>query len=90
MIPEAGDAATGKKPRSGTQNREGARRSVIWLQDGGFVVRPGRGGGRGFGRRGTIVVADNLAEGEEVVIGEETQSAQAGTLNPFVPQIRKR
>jgi hypothetical protein len=38
----------------------------------------------------TAVAADNLAEGQEVVIGEDAQSAQANTKNPFVPQIIRR
>src|SRR5579862_2439787 len=65
------------------------RSGTIWLKDGGFVrpmpVTVGASDGAN-----TIVVAENLAEGREVVIGEEAQSAQSATQNPFLPQIRRR
>jgi HlyD family secretion protein len=38
----------------------------------------------------TAVVAENLAEGQDVVVGQLSSAAQSGTKNPFVPQIQRR
>ena len=56
------------------------------MKDGEFVrpleVKAGTSDGAN-----TAVTADNLQEGQEVVIGEAVASSQAITKNPFVPQI---
>ncbi|HXI84017.1 MAG TPA: efflux RND transporter periplasmic adaptor subunit [Verrucomicrobiae bacterium] len=65
------------------------RFGVVWLKDG-KVVRPldvklGVSDGAA-----TAIISDNLREGQEIVIGETTEIAQAGVQNPFLPQIRRR
>jgi HlyD family secretion protein len=73
------------KPDKETKGAHG----TIWLKEGEYVrpVEVKTGASDGVN---TAVVADNLAEGQEVVIGEDAQSAQANTKNPFVPQIIRR
>jgi len=64
------------------------RVGVVWLRDGKFVrpleVKLGASDGEN-----TAVVSNTLREGQEVVTGEN-ETAEAGTQNPFVPQIRRR
>jgi HlyD family secretion protein len=64
------------------------RVGVVWLRDGRFVrpleVKLGASDGEN-----TAVVSNTLREGQEVVTGE-SETAQAGTQNPFVPQIKRR
>jgi HlyD family secretion protein len=64
------------------------RAGVVWLRDGKFVrpleVKLGASDGEN-----TAVASNTLREGQEVVTGEN-ETAQAGTQNPFVPQIRRR
>ena len=38
----------------------------------------------------TVITADGLSEGQEVVTGEIAEIAQPDTKNPFVPQLRRR
>jgi hypothetical protein len=38
----------------------------------------------------TAVVADNLSEGQEIVVGEASANSPVITKNPFVPQIIRR
>jgi HlyD family secretion protein len=79
--PPPSDSPNGPNPKE----REG----VIWLKDGEFVrpleVKLGISDGTS-----TSVAADTLRGGQEVVVGEEAESAPAGTQNPFLPQIRRR
>ena len=80
--------SAGSKAAKADKQEKGSH-GTIWLRDG-RSVRPlevNTGASDGVN---TAVAADGLAEGEEVVIGEETQSAQANTKNPFVPQIIRR
>ena len=59
---------------------------VVWLRDGRFVrpteVKLGASDGEN-----TAVASNTLREGQEVVTGEN-ETAEAGTQNPFVPQIK--
>jgi multidrug efflux pump subunit AcrA (membrane-fusion protein) len=59
------------------------------LKEGDFVrpveVKVGTSDGSN-----TAVVAGDLQEGQEVVTGETTDKAQAGTKNPFLPQLPPR
>ncbi|MDB6022575.1 MAG: efflux transporter, family, subunit [Pedosphaera sp.] len=75
------DAKPNKKPKE--------RRGTIWLKDGDFVrpleVKLGASDGMN-----TAVMAENLSEGQEVVIGESSETAQAATKNPFIPQMPQR
>jgi HlyD family secretion protein len=73
--------------KKGQSQRE--RFGVVWLKDGDLVrpveVKLGASDGAA-----TAVVSDNVREGQEIVIGETTEIAQAGVQNPFLPQIRRR
>jgi HlyD family secretion protein len=61
---------------------------TLWVTDGSFVrpvnVKIGTTDGSN-----TSVVADNLKEGEEVVVGM-TSARQAAAQNPFMPPVMKR
>ena len=75
------DKSTGAKGAKGNQG-------VIWLKDGEFVrpivVKIGTSDGAN-----TAVAADDLKEGEEVVIGEATGPERGATRNPFLPNFRR-
>jgi HlyD family secretion protein len=77
--PEAKVSKPDRKKSSGT----------IWLKDGPFVrpvdVKTGVSDGAN-----TAVAADDLQEGQEVVIGEASASSQSTTKNPFLPPTIKR
>ena len=86
--PSAGDSPGNtnlSKPDKGSKERQG----IVWLKEGGFVrpvaVKVGTSDGSN-----TAVLAGELREGQEVVTGETTEKAQAGTKNPFVPQLPPR
>jgi hypothetical protein len=38
----------------------------------------------------TVLIAEALHDGQEVVTGESAESSQSGTHNPFIPQFRKK
>jgi HlyD family secretion protein len=80
--------SAGSKTAKADKQAKGSH-GTIWVKDGQSVrpVEVSTGASDGVN---TAVAADNLAEGQEVVIGEETLSAQANTKNPFVPQIIRR
>ena len=66
-----------------------AAEGVVWTQQGSFVrpikVRLGQSDGSKTEANG-----DELKEGLQVVTGQQTkQTTDAGTTNPFVPQIRR-
>jgi HlyD family secretion protein len=73
------------KPNQGSKERLG----TVWLKDGEFVrpleVKVGTSDGAN-----TAVVADNLQEGQEVVVGETAANVQAKTQNPFLPPTIRR
>ena len=86
--PPAGNSpgnTNASKPRKGSGERQG----IVWLKEGDFVrpveVKVGTSDGSN-----TAVVAGDLQEGQEVVTGETTDKAQAGTKNPFLPQLPPR
>jgi HlyD family secretion protein len=70
-------------------NKPGDPPGVVWVKDGEFVraveVKTGITDGVN-----TAVTTDGLREGQEVVTGESSEMAQAATLNPFLPPIRRR
>lgn len=86
--PPPGDPPAGQNAPKQDQTRK-ARTGVIWLKDGDFVrpveVKVGITDGTN-----TAVESGALQEGQQVVTGEAAETAQSGTQNPFVPQIRKR
>jgi HlyD family secretion protein len=61
---------------------------IVWLKDGNFVrpmeVKLGTSDGSN-----TAIIADNLQEGQQVVVGM-TAATQASTQNPFLPPAMKR
>jgi HlyD family secretion protein len=63
--------------------------STIWLKEGDFVrpltVKAGATDGAN-----TVLMAEALHDGQEVVTGESAESSQSGTHNPFIPQFRKK
>ena len=76
--------------RLSTENGRGkAFHGTIWLKEGEFVrpveVKLGTTDGSA-----TAVSGEGLVEGQEVIIGEAVRSFQAGTKNPFIPQIQRR
>jgi HlyD family secretion protein len=77
--------ATFSKSEKPSKERQG----VIWLKDGEFVtpveVKVGTSDGAN-----TAAKADSLQEGQIVVTGEDSQTAQSGTTNPFLPKIIRR
>jgi HlyD family secretion protein len=84
----SGDAAgDGKSAKPDKKPKE--RRGTIWLKDGDFIrpleVKIGASDGVN-----TAVMAESLAEGQEVIIGQATEAAQAATKNPFIPQMPPR
>ncbi len=76
-----GDNPPGGKGAKGNQ-------SVVWVKDGEFVRPILVKIGTSDGSR-TAVTADDLKEGEEVVIGETTEAEQGGTQNPFLPNFHR-
>lgn len=80
-------AGEAKSPKAKGEARE--RRGTIWLRDGEFVrpleVKLGVSDGSL-----TAATAEGLAEGQEVVTGEEAQSSAGGIKNPFLPQVLRR
>jgi HlyD family secretion protein len=81
---ERSDPGGSKKSQSSKE-----RFGVVWFKDGDFVrpveVKLGASDGAA-----TAVVSDNVREGQEIVIGETMEIAQAGIQNPFLPPVRKR
>ncbi len=82
-----GSAKPDKAAKSG--NSKGKSGGTIWLRDGVYVRPIGVKVGASDGAF-TAVDADELQEGQEVVIGEAAAVAQAATQNPFVPPIIRR
>jgi HlyD family secretion protein len=90
VLPEArtaerADSGSGAKQKQESKERNGA----VWLKEGGYVrpveVKLGASDGAN-----TAIVSDGLQEGQEIVTGETTETAMAGTQNPFIPQFRRR
>jgi HlyD family secretion protein len=94
ISPDAGSIKLGSQgdPESkvSKNDKQSKKRSgTVWVKDGEFVrlVEVAVGTSDGVN---TSVAADNLQEGQEVVIGETTGAAQTGTKNPFIPQVQQR
>lgn len=83
-------AAEQSKPKVARDKKPHVRTGSIWVKDGEFVrpipVKVGPTDGIN-----TEVIADNLKEGGQIVVGEVIQSGQnAGEHNPFLPQMNRR
>jgi HlyD family secretion protein len=63
--------------------------STIWLKEGDFVKPLSVKAGATDGAN-TVLMAEALSDGQEVVTGESAESSQSGTHNPFIPQFRKK
>jgi len=64
-------------------------RRILWLKDGAFV-RPIEVTAATSDGASTAVAAEGLREGQEVVTGETTASAQTDVKNPFLPKAYRR
>ena len=86
--PSAGNGSTDSKPSTSDKGSK-ERKGTVWLKDGSFVrpleVKVGTSDGVS-----TAVEAENLREGNEVIISEVSANSQTATKNPFVPQIIRR
>jgi HlyD family secretion protein len=85
--PAANSPGNPNASRSGKGS--GERQGVVWLKEDDFVqpveVKVGTSDGSN-----TTVISGDLQEGQEVVIGETTGSAQVATQNPFLPKLPPR
>src|SRR5262249_15172253 len=63
--------------------------STIWLKEGDFV-KPLSVKAAATDGANTVLMAEALHDGQEVVTGETADSSQSGTHNPFIPQFRKK
>jgi len=76
-------------PEARSWNPTNEHTSTIWLKEGEFVkpltVKAGATDGAN-----TVLMAEALHDGQEVVTGESAESSQSGTHNPFIPQFRKK
>jgi HlyD family secretion protein len=83
----AADAPTTRVARGAGERTHG----VLWVEDGKFVrpVRVRIGATDGVN---TEVIADEVKEGQQVVLGEATADSAGSndTKNPFAPQFRRR
>src|SRR5262249_5386709 len=66
-----------------------ARAATVWLREGQFVKPLSVKAGATDGAN-TVLLADALVDGQEVVTGEAVETGESGTKNPFIPQFRKR
>jgi len=95
IVPDARPAQLADPPaggplaaRPGKQGGERSSRRTLWLKDG-ELVRPVEVTAGTSDGVNTVVTADGLREGQEVVVGEAT-AAQADVKNPFLPRLLRR
>ena len=62
---------------------------TVWLKEGEFVKPLAVKAGATDGAN-TVLLAEALHDGQEVVTGERADSGHSGTHNPFIPQFRKK
>jgi len=65
------------------------RLGVVWITDGPFARPVEVAVGTSDGTK-TALNSGAVQEGDEVVVGDVTDAAQAGPRNPFLPQAIKR
>jgi HlyD family secretion protein len=88
--PGASTQPAGAVPTTRRSGGDRPQRGTLWIEDGQFLrpiqVRLGLTDGTN-----TEVIADELKDGQAVVIGENTSSSGGGdeTKNPFAPQFRR-
>ncbi len=81
----------GDAENKGSKKEKSSKKSTgtVWVKEG-ELVRPVAVTISTSDGVNTSVAADALQEGQEVVTGETTEAAQAGTKNPFIPNIPRR
>jgi HlyD family secretion protein len=90
VAPDVREKFAQAQERKGQQAAAGKsdahNRGTLWVPDGAYVrperVRTGISDGVV-----TEVVADNLAEGAQVIVGDARAQDAAGSTNPFAPQL---
>jgi len=89
--PKPADTAERSGSGGGSRQNQGMKErfGVVWLKDGD-VVRPLEVKLGASDGANTAVISENVKEGQEIVIGETMEIAQAGVQNPFLPQVRRR
>ncbi len=86
--PPAGDPpGDGQPPKPATGPK--AARRTLWLKDGEFVRSVEVTAGTSDGAK-TVIAAEELREGQEIVTGETAASAQSDVKNPFLPKVIRR
>lgn len=83
----AGDPPAAGQPQR-KESGQGSSRRTLWLRDGESIRPIEVTAGTSDGVN-TVVTADGLREGQEVVTGEVT-TAQSDVKNPFLPKIIRR
>jgi HlyD family secretion protein len=87
--PSASDSRADRGKKAEKLEPANKRQGVLWLKEDKFVrpiqVKLGISDGNE-----TSVAAEALSEGQEIVVGELTQSSPTAIKNPFLPQVRKR
>jgi HlyD family secretion protein len=63
--------------------------ATVWLKEGEFVKPLAVKAGATDGAN-TVLFAEGLHDGQNVVTGETVETAESGTKNPFIPQFRKK
>jgi HlyD family secretion protein len=86
--PPANDPPGGGQPSKKGSGKQSSRRT-LWLRDGAFV-RPIEVTAATSDGANTSVAAEGLHEGQDVVTGETTASAQTDVKNPFLPKVIRR
>jgi HlyD family secretion protein len=86
--PPVNDPPGGGQPSKEGSGQKSSRRT-LWLRDGAFVRPVEVTAGTSDGVN-TAVAAEGLQEGQEVVTGETTASAQTDVKNPFLPKVIRR
>jgi HlyD family secretion protein len=86
------DPLTNDPPDAGQPKKEKGQTSslrTLWLKEGEFV-RPMEVTASTTDGANTMVTAEGLREGQEVVTGEIAGSAQSDVKNPFLPKVIRR
>jgi HlyD family secretion protein len=84
--PPAGDLPAGQ---AGKEKPQKSSRRTLWLKDGDFVRPMEVTAGPSDGAL-TVVAAEELREGQQVVTGETAGPAQSDVKNPFLPKVIRR
>jgi HlyD family secretion protein len=83
--PPAGGGPPGGGPPAGGPGEEKSSHRTLWLKEGEFVRPIEVTAGTSDGVN-TVVAAEGLREGQQIVVGEAT-AAQADVKNPFLPRL---